>query len=154
MMAALSLPSIVYVDDNAKDRQMFRTDIAPHLLNPVYYLSSAEDFLHRLSDNAPDRIADPGLIFVELVLPGMSGFELVHRIRHERKHLDLTPLIVVTGIWDEASIAKATEAGADYYIGKPMTVYTLNAALKELNAQLGQFGLAIVRRERTELTTF
>lgn len=150
MIASLSLPSIVYVDDDPVDRQLFRTEIAPHLLNPVYYLSSAEDLLHRLGEGAPDRIADPGLIFVDLVLPGMSGYELVRTIRQERKHLDLTPLIVVTGTWNEESIATAKEVGADYYIGKPMTVYTLNSALKELNAQLGQFGLAVVRRQQAE----
>jgi CheY-like chemotaxis protein len=142
------LPTIVYIDDSPDDRRVFRTQIAAHIDNPVFYLSAAEDLLQRLDPASPEYIRDPGMILVDLVLPGMSGYHLVKKLRDEYKHLDLTPLIVVAGSFDEASIATATAAGADYYIGKPITLFSLTAALKELNEKLGQFGLAIVRRDR------
>lgn len=134
--------SLIYVDDDAEDRRVFRTQIATHLGNPVYYLQAAEDLLRRIGPEAEERIPEPGIILVDLVLPGMSGYELVRTIRQDYKHLDLTPLIVVTGSYDDASIKTAEEVGADAYIGKPMTVFSLMSVLKGI----GRYELEIVDR--------
>jgi CheY-like chemotaxis protein len=137
--------SLVYVEDNPDDRRQFRNLIAAsHLRNPVFYLNSGEDLIGRLREQSQERIADPGIILVDVVLPGMSGYELVQQIRGEFKHLDHTPLIVVTGSYDEASSETAREIGADGYLGKPVRFFSLMYVLSELPPQ---YELEIVKRQ-------
>lgn len=135
-MAKLS--TIVYVEDSPADRKAFRDDVARYLDNEVIYLSAAEDLLARLQAESAERI-DPGIILIDLVLPGMSGYELVVHIREAFKYLDLTPLIIVAGSYDDASKTTAKMAGADWYLGKPVTYFGLQDALKNIGFKVGIF---------------
>jgi CheY-like chemotaxis protein len=137
-----SFAPIIYVEDDPKDRKRFRDEIALHLSNHVEYLSSAEDLLERLRTWSQERFESPGIILVDLVLPGMSGYELVRTIRQEYKHLDLSPLIIVTGDYNDTSKLTAKAVGADWFIGKPITVFTLIDALKHV----GKYELGIIDR--------
>jgi two-component system, response regulator len=143
-MAGVPL-SLVYVEDNPDDRRQFRNLIAAsHLRNPVFYLNSGEDLIERLREQSAEHIADPGIILIDVVLPGMSGYDLVKKIRGEFKHLDHAPLIVVTGSYDEASSETARDIGADGFLGKPVRFFSLMYVLSELPPQ---YELEIVKRQ-------
>jgi CheY-like chemotaxis protein len=94
---------IIYVEDDPGDRKRFRDEIAKYLSNHVDYLASAEDLLTRLQSATPEDMDRPPILLVDLVLPGMSGFELVHTIRQNYKHLDMSPLIIVTGDYNDTA---------------------------------------------------
>lgn len=140
--------SIVFVEDNPVDRKRFRDEIAWWLANRVDYISTAEDLLDRMAEGAKEPLK-PGLVLVDLVLPGMSGYDLVKTIRHAHKRFDRTPLIIVAGDYSESSQATATDAGADWYIGKPITIFSLMDALRNLGR--GRFQLGIIDRDEDEV---
>jgi CheY-like chemotaxis protein len=132
---------IIYVEDDPKDRKRFRDEIARYLSNQVEYLSSAEDFLERVDRWSHDRLENP-IVLVDLVLPGMSGYDLVSKIRTHYKYLDPSPFIIVTGDYNDTSKSTAKAVGADWFIGKPITVFTLIDALKNV----GKYELGIIDR--------
>jgi CheY-like chemotaxis protein len=137
-----SFAPIIYVEDDPADRKRFRDEIAKYLSNHVDYLSSAEDLLDRVRTWSPEQVERPPIMLVDLVLPGMSGYDLVLKIRQDYKHLDMSPLIIVTGDYNDRSKSTAKAAGADWFIGKPITVFTLIDALKHV----GKYELGIIDR--------
>lgn len=82
----------------------------------------------------------PDLILVDWMLPGMSGLELVRRLRaHQRTQR--VPIIMLTARVDEADKLLGLESGADDYITKPFSIRELNARIK-----------AVLRRRAPQMT--
>jgi DNA-binding response OmpR family regulator len=68
-----------------------------------------------------DKHNPPAIILLDLLLPGMSGFELCRRLRNEpltRK----TPIVLVTAKVSDKDVAMGMELGVDDYIAKPFSV--------------------------------
>jgi CheY-like chemotaxis protein len=122
--------SIIYVDDDPDDRQAVRDQVERRMRrNPFIYLSRGEELLERL---ASGHIVNPGIILVDLVLPGMSGYQLVQALRAEHKYLDHAAILIVTGTDTSTSRETAREVGADAFIPKPLTLLSLMDALQRL----------------------
>jgi DNA-binding NtrC family response regulator len=64
----------------------------------------------------------PGLVFLDLKLPGMNGIELLEQIR---VHDPEAHVLIMTGHYSTESAVKAIQAGADDYLNKPVSVDTL-----------------------------
>lgn len=81
-------------------------------------------------------VADPGaafelckkqtfdLIFLDIDMPGMNGYDLCKQIRAQPQHAK-TPVVFVTGLTDFASRAKSTISGGNDLIGKPFLIIEL-----------------------------
>ncbi len=74
--------------------------------------------------SGPDALAaaiaePPDAILLDIGLPGMNGYEVARRMRGERA-LDRTALIALTGWGSEADKRKATDAGFDAHLTKPV----------------------------------
>jgi DNA-binding response OmpR family regulator len=67
-------------------------------------------------------------IVLDVMLPGLDGFEVLRRIR-ERKH---TPLLMLTARADHADRVAGLEAGADDYVPKPFDPRELVARIRAL----------------------
>ncbi len=65
------------------------------------------------------RVKKPGLILLDLMMPGMSGFEVLEQIRGDES-LRYTPVIVLTAASDPASKLRALELGATEILAKPV----------------------------------
>lgn len=66
------------------------------------------------------------LIILDLMMPGMDGFEFLSR---KRQMKDETPVIVVSGKVDSEAIARALELGAKEFITKPIKSEVSQAAI-------------------------
>ncbi len=73
------------------------------------------------------REIDYTLAVVDLGLPGMSGLELIKRLRKSGSQL---PVIVLTARTDVETIVQAMEAGADDYLKKPVYIEELFAHIE------------------------
>jgi len=65
------------------------------------------------------RICNPELILLDIMMPGMNGFETCHRLKANKKTRDI-PVIFMTALTDTVNIVKGFEAGAVDYITKPI----------------------------------
>ena len=70
---------------------------------------------------------NPDLILLDLMLPGMDGFELCRRLREGG---NTTPVIMLTARGDEGDKVRGLELGADDYITKPFSMQELLARVK------------------------
>ncbi len=68
----------------------------------------------------------PDLVLLDIMMPDLSGFEVVEEIR---QHSD-TPIIMLTAKDDIHSVEKALLSGADDYITKPFNFRLLSARIK------------------------
>ena len=66
----------------------------------------------------------PDLILLDCSLPGMTGVEILQRVR-AIPDIYLTPIVMLTALADQADIDAALEAGANDYIVKPVDLPTL-----------------------------
>jgi two-component system phosphate regulon response regulator PhoB len=79
----------------------------------------------------------PDLIVLDLMLPGLSGFDLLDELRR-RPEIAETPVIVLTARRDEIDRIKGLELGADDYVTKPFSpqelVLRVAAVLRRVQA--------------------
>ncbi len=73
----------------------------------------------------------PDLIVLDLMLPGMDGWEICRRIRQYRKTRDV-PILMLTARRDERDVVAGLELGADDYMKKPFSMNELMARVKAL----------------------
>ena len=82
-----------------------------------------------------DKLGNYDLILLDVMMPGIDGFELCTKIRNQ---VDC-PILFITAKTDETSLVNGLSLGADDYICKPFGVM-------ELRARIG----AHLRREKRE----
>ena len=68
----------------------------------------------------------PDLVLLDLGLPDIDGLDVVRRIRREAT----TPIVILSGRYEEREKVEALERGADDYVTKPFGVDELNARLR------------------------
>jgi phosphate regulon transcriptional regulator PhoB len=73
--------------------------------------------------------ARPGLVLLDLMLPGMTGFEVCRLVRKNPETASL-PVIMLTAKTDEIDKVLGLEIGADDYITKPFSVRELIARVR------------------------
>ena len=70
----------------------------------------------------------PGVVFLDLGMPGMSGYEVAAEIRKDPRH-DGLRLVALTGWGGPADRERSARAGFDLHLTKPATLETIEAAL-------------------------
>ena len=104
-------PIVVLADDDPSIRLMVR-----HVLEPENYeIVEAEDGLDAIKAVEKQH---PALVLLDAVMPGLDGFTTCQQLK-ERGHVDV-PVIMLTGLDDDASVERAYEVGAIDYITKPI----------------------------------
>lgn len=73
--------------------------------------------------SGPEALAklsrDVDLVLLDIVMPGMDGYEVAHRIRQDTDHRDV-PILVVTSLGGEQYRNMAEEVGVDDFLPKPV----------------------------------
>lgn len=113
---------IFLVDDHPTVRRGIRELIQqePHL-EVVGEVGSAERALHEI------RSAPPDLVVVDLSMDGMTGFELIQRLKAMMPEL---PIVVVSIYKNPLSLRRARESGADGYVSKDLVSDLLLQAIE------------------------
>jgi CheY-like chemotaxis protein len=105
------------------------------LVNPVFHCSDGDealDYLNRRGSYAsPERAPRPGVILLDLNLPGTDGREVLCEVKGDER-LKRIPVIVLTTSTDERDIEKCYLAGANSYIKKPVDLDGFVRAVQQL----------------------
>ena len=96
-----------------EDDPTIRSGIADALASEGYEVLAAEDGLTDLHLGLRE---DPDLIVLDLMLPGLDGFEILRRLRADGLE---TPVLILTARGLEADRVKGLDLGADDYVVKP-----------------------------------
>jgi two-component system phosphate regulon response regulator PhoB len=75
----------------------------------------------------------PDLIILDLMMPGMDGFEMLKRVKQDSQTKNI-PVVVLTGRSDEESREKARSLGCDDYIVKPVEFQDLLLRIEKILA--------------------
>ncbi len=116
----MAAKTIVIVEDDESLRLAMRMQLEKLGYEPTC-ASNAEEALPILQKS------NPSLVITDLQLPGMSGIDLLKRIRSDSPD---TPVIVLTAFGTVDSAVKAMKAGAQDYLTKPIHMHELNARVK------------------------
>jgi DNA-binding response OmpR family regulator len=79
--------------------------------------------------------AKPGLVILDLMLPGMSGYDVCRKLRERGCTM---PVIMLTARHDESDKLHGFEMGADDYVTKPFSMNELLARVKAVLARTGR----------------
>ncbi|TKB91921.1 MAG: response regulator [Nitrospira sp.] len=82
----------------------------------------------RQAQHMIDTIAPPNLILLDIMLPHLSGLELLPYIRQKAVWHNV-PVIMLTADSDEHTVKQALAAGANDYLVKPFHSHTLTARI-------------------------
>ena len=112
-------PTVLVVEDDEEARRV----LARELVRRGYDVQEAADGRTALERWAARR---PDLVLLDLGLPDLDGVDLIGRIRREAT----TPIVILSGRYEEREKVRALERGADDYVTKPFGVDELHARLR------------------------
>lgn len=115
-----AIPSrILVVDDNASNRDL----LSRRLQRQGHTVLQAEDGTVALATVERESL---DLVLLDLMMPGISGYEVLARLKADPRHRDL-PVIMISALNELDSIVRCIEAGADDYLAKPFDPTLLRA---------------------------
>ena len=113
--------TILIVDDEYSGRETLESILEGEGYNLV------------IAENGPQALAKaksilPDLILLDVMMPGMTGFEVCEKIRSDPEVAEI-PIIILTALDDRDSLLTGLKAGADDFISKPFDRFELRARL-------------------------
>jgi two-component system, chemotaxis family, chemotaxis protein CheY len=122
----------ILVVDDEKDVQtlfiqQFRKEIKSGEIEFIFAFSGEEALTYLNSNSDPEAV----LILSDINMPGMSGLELLRRIKQKYK----TPppsIMMITAYHDEESQTIANDLGANGFLTKPLNFPALKQTLKSI----------------------
>lgn len=118
---------VLVVDDEADVEMLFRQQFRRELREGRFvmdFAQSADEALTKVRDADGTTII---LLVSDINMPGMSGLELLPRIKAERPDI---PVLMVTAYGDENTRKVALERGADGFLTKPIDFSTLRSEVQ------------------------
>lgn len=115
------LTRILVVDDDQAMTEMLRLVLEPNAFE-VHEAHSGPEGIEAT------RQLNPEVVVLDLLMPGMDGWEVCKEIRS----FSQVPILVLSAISKPGIIARALDEGADDYLLKPMPSSVLIAHLKRL----------------------
>jgi two-component system LytT family response regulator len=116
----MTVMKTLIVDDEPVARKVLREELEQ--IDNVVVAGEAEDGVTALAAILELR---PDLVFLDLQMPGLGGFDVIRRLRASR----YIPVIVIVTAWDQHAV-QAFEAGAVDYLLKPVAQDRLAQAVE------------------------
>lgn len=110
-------------------------DDSPDNLFLVQTILEEEGYEILLAEDGPSALDEietqpPELVLLDVMMPGMDGFQVTKRIRSNTK-LPFIPILLITA-YDQPSVVQGLDTGADDFIRKPVEVDELLARVRSL----------------------
>jgi class 3 adenylate cyclase len=122
--SALSPGRVLVVDDTPANVKLLE-DLLTFQGYEVETAASGEEALAMVRANAPD------LILLDVLMPGLSGYDVCRAVRADPK-LTMLPVVMVTALGEREERVKGIESGADDFLSKPINPPELLARVRSL----------------------
>lgn len=132
----MSEQSLLVIEDNREDyHAMVRALKKCGFSSLIHHCENGEDVLEFLTKARTytnnDKIPIPGLILLDLNLPGMDGKDILDKIRQDALYKKV-PVVVLTTSKNERDVKECYEKGANSYIEKPVDMVKFIEAIKRI----------------------
>ena len=134
-------PTILIVDDQLSAREVLEGVLS----GQGYQLAFAPDGPQALK-MAAELI--PDLILLDVMMPGMDGFEVCNRLRANPTVAEV-PIIMITALDDQRSLLRGIGAGADDFISKPFNHAELQTRVRTVT-RLNRYRRLLAERAKFE----
>ncbi|UCG23197.1 MAG: response regulator [Chloroflexota bacterium] len=119
------MPKVLLIDDD------------PHLQNILTKVLGKNDFEVFTADDGTSGLQQakqhkPDVIILDIIMPGMDGFEVAKRLRRDRTCAHI-PIMVLTAYGATFARRSAAEAGVEDFVTKP---FSIDDFLKRLKAMI------------------
>lgn len=115
---------IVVSDDDAVILNMIAFRLKKDGYTDVFLASDGRQALELIKEHEPD------LIITDILMPFVSGLEVVNFVKNELKLS--TPIIVLSAVGLEDTVLEAFEMGADDFMTKPFSLPELSVRIKKM----------------------
>ncbi|MEC4894265.1 MAG: HAMP domain-containing sensor histidine kinase [Oscillatoria sp. PMC 1051.18] len=124
-----------FFNPSAHPDKILVVDDSPDNLFLVQSILEEEGYKIDLAEEGRSALAKieespPDLVLLDVMMPEMDGLEVTKRIR-ENPHLPFIPILLITA-FDQPSVVKGLDSGADDFIRKPVEVDELLARVRSL----------------------
>ncbi len=135
---------ILFVDDDSALLRMLKNCLSPYTIRwQIETTTDPQVAIARVSESIYD------IVFVDVKMPAMDGFDLLDEIRHISPH---TSVILMTGLPDIDAAIHAIRAGAVEYLRKPFGVHDvarlIEETLQDRRRRMGDTCRCITRHDR------
>lgn len=130
------MPSRVLVVEDEPENRLF---IGLMLRTEGFDVAEAEDgptALQMLGEGA-----EPDLILLDVMMPGLNGWEVFQRLRQNRDWASI-PVVMLTALAQRADVERAVSLGVDGYLTKPFEPADLIHTIEETLERCAQRGAA------------
>jgi chemotaxis family two-component system response regulator Rcp1 len=135
---------ILLVEDNPGDvrltQEAFRHG---RLANELLVCGDGDSALALLRERRAKNEQQPGLVLLDLNLPGRGGLDVLAEIKADAQ-LRLIPVVILTSSAAEQDVLQSYERNANAYVRKPIDIDEFLAAIRSL----GDFWLTVVQLPR------
>jgi two-component system alkaline phosphatase synthesis response regulator PhoP len=114
--------TVLIVDDNAANVEL----IQAYLAGTGWAVQTARSGAEAVAKAAA---CPPDVVLLDLMMPGMSGYDVCRRLKTDAQTGDV-PVIVVTALTEVEAVEKAIDAGADDFLSKPVNRLELITRVK------------------------
>ena len=115
---------VLVVDDIMSNVKLLEAKLTAEYFDVVTAFNGLE-CLARMEENVPD------IVLLDVMMPGMDGFEVCRRIKSNPK-IAHVPVVMVTALDQPADRVAGLEAGADDFLTKPVDDAALFARVRSL----------------------
>lgn len=116
--------------------RILAVDDSPDNLFLIQTILEDKGYQISLAENGQSALAHiekhpPDLILLDVMMPGMDGYEVTRRVRANQARLGFIPILLITA-HQQSSVVEGLDAGADDFIRKPVDMDELLARVRSL----------------------
>jgi len=128
----MTRPTILLVEDSPDDVELAEYALARcRAANQVIVANSGERALDYLQEKSAEKEGLPALVLLDVQLPGISGLEVLRRIR-QSPTLRRLQVVALTTSDDDRDIVASYDLGVNSYIRKPLDLAEFTAVIDQV----------------------